>query len=168
MFDGLFIFQCFFFWMQKYFIKIILEWEIIIIDKFFIQLEVFVRACRYIYIYFFFSHSKSTSPDEDFLLNQNLSIMIISDPKIFLHSEKKIEVKMRWKINTYLPSILPFLLSFCQIQFISSLSLSHTHTHIYINVKWRCNGVIIKLVGNYKTQNHVYRDQILSALKYSW
>ena len=38
MFDGLFICQCvstsIFFWMQKCFIKIVLVWEIIMIDKF--------------------------------------------------------------------------------------------------------------------------------------
>ena len=38
MFDGLFIYQhistSIFFWTQKYFIKIILAWEIIITDKF--------------------------------------------------------------------------------------------------------------------------------------
>ena len=54
MFDGLFICQrvsiSMFGWMQKYFIKIILAWEIVMIDTFLIQLEVFFRACRACYV----------------------------------------------------------------------------------------------------------------------
>ena len=47
--------------------------------------------------------AKSTTPDEDFKLNQNLSIIIISLAKIILIEyfciQKMIEVETRWKIN---------------------------------------------------------------------
>ena len=59
------------------------------------------RFCQGLYILLcetsitlFFHIARSTSSDEDFQMNQNLSIIIISHAKIFLHSEKKIEVKM--------------------------------------------------------------------------
>ena len=45
LFTNAFRFQ-FFVWMQKYLIKIIFLWEILTIDNFLIQLEVFIRACR--------------------------------------------------------------------------------------------------------------------------
>ena len=59
----------------------------------------------------------STNPDEDLLLNQNLSIIIISHSKIILikyfRVKRKIEIDMRWQINKLsnisFSFILPFL-----------------------------------------------------------
>ena len=70
------------------------------------RLQSFFFYCKSILstsINLFFHIARSTSPDEDFELNQNLSIIIISHTKIILIKhfciKKKIEVETRWQIN---------------------------------------------------------------------
>ena len=52
---------------------------------------------------FFFHITTCTSPDEEFYLNKNLSIIIISHTEIILIKyfciQKKIKVETRWQIN---------------------------------------------------------------------
>ena len=65
----------------------------------------------------FFSHT--TSPDENFQLNQNLFIIIISHTKIILIKnfafQKKIEVETRWQINKPSNNFLSFYLFYVYI-----------------------------------------------------